>query len=188
MRKVASLVIVLAVVGCNKDRPDATPPEVGGAAASETDAQRLTFAEAIAKASALYPDAPAIEVEVEKKDGKELLEVEFLVGDGIKEVYLDPFTGEVVLEADEELSAEEAAALPDLRAQIESSGVKLTDVVSLSEASYDVATIKEIELTLHEGALGFVVEAGDGAFVHDAASGEKLGDASEESEPAEADG
>ena len=174
-----SALVLVPALGCSKDRPVETPTDQGAAPAVAGEA--LSFTDALKIAAEKYPDAPAIEVEMETVDGQELLEVEFLVDGVIKELYLDPMSGEVVIEKDEELEPEEAATLPALAEQLGSSGVLLADVITLAESKYDAGTIREIELEIVDGNLVMTVEVADGkAWLHDPNTGDVLGEDAEE--------
>ena len=185
---IAALFVVPAF-GCGKDRPVETPADAGASPAVE--GQSLSFTDALKIAAEKYPDAPAIEIEMETVDGKQLLEVEFLVEGVIKELYLDPQSGEIVIEKDEELDEEEAAMLPTLAEQLGSSGVTLTDVIALAESSYDVGSIREIELEISDGRLVMAVEVADGdatkGWLHDPSTGDVLGEDAEEADEADSD-
>ena len=173
---------LLPAFGCSKDRPVDTPTDAGATPAVE--GEPLSFTDALKIAAEKFPDAPAIEVEMETVDGQELIEVEFLVDGQIKELYLDPKTGDVVQEKDEELEPDEAAVLPTLAEQIGSTGVKLADVIALAESKYDAASIREIELEISDGRLVMVVEVAEGdgtkGWRHDPSTGDVLGEHVEE--------
>lgn len=177
----------LPAFGCSKDRPVETPADAGATPAVE--GEPLSFTDALRVAAEKFPDAPAIEIELETVDGQELIEVEFLVDGQIKELYLDPKSGDVVKEKDEEPEPDEAAVLPTLAEQLGSTGVKLADVIALAESKYDAGSIHEIELGISDGRLVMVVEVADGdgtkGWMHDPSTGDVLGEYVEEDDDGE---
>lgn len=180
-----ALITALALApafGCSKDRPVEPPTDAGATPAVE--GEPLSFTDALRVAAEKFPDAPAIEIELETVDGQELIEVEFLVDGQLKELYLDPKSGEVVKEKDEELEPDEAAVLPTLAEQLGSTGVKLADVIALAESKYDAGSIHEIELGISDGRLVMIVEVADGdatkGWMHDPSTGDVLGEYVEE--------
>lgn len=197
----------VATVGCDRSsegaaaEPASTPTTGGphGAAAGpaggpeEPSEQRLTFAEALATAQSQYPDAHAIEVELETEEGRELLEVEFLVDAEVREVYMDPITGEVVREETEALDEAERATLPKLAEVLDAGEVNLADAIELALEQYDEEDVREIELEVHgdEVILEVEVRQADGsmvAWVLDPRSGEVRGQETDErSHPVEPD-
>lgn len=170
-----------------------TPTASMAAAADEgaPAAERLSFADAIARARQTYADATAIEVENEDDDGQDLLEVEFLMEDGIQELYMDPHTGETVRDEAEELDDDERAGLPAFREALATSGVTLDSALELMSARYDLTAVREIELSMHEGALVITVELladPDTEIHHDPATGEPLAAPAEPAEAATGEG
>ena len=127
-------------------------------------AARLSFTDALARARAKHPDAPAFEVEIEAVDGRDLLEVEFLKDGGVHEVYLDPQSGEVVKEKDETLTDEEKAALPKL-GELLKGDFNIDRAITLVESKVDPKGVREIKLVVHEDKLALRVEADEGGEV-----------------------
>gem|GEM_PF-5112726 len=98
-------IALLAVLGCGeqstgvpaKPAQQAKPtestksqPTSAEVAASSNTPDHLPYKEALELAMKKYPELVPIEVELETKDGTPLLEVEFLKGDGVYEVYMAP--------------------------------------------------------------------------------------------------
>lgn len=177
-----TLAISLALTACGGSQPSptsspeprtaapaplsaASDDDAAGPAADEApapQAARLTFADALSRAQARHPGAPAIEVEVETEDGGKLLEVEFLVDGEIQEVYLHPTSGEVVREQTEEIDDEERATLPKLAELLGKGEVTLSKAIDLALERHDETTIHEIELEMHDEDLILeVAVAGD---------------------------
>jgi uncharacterized membrane protein YkoI len=65
------------------------------------DKAEISLGEAIDIASAEVPDGTVVEAELEVEDGEPYYEVEVLVGDLVKEVSIDPQSGEVLSIEDE---------------------------------------------------------------------------------------
>jgi uncharacterized membrane protein YkoI len=146
-----------------KTEPKPAAAEPTKAEPAPAPAERLAFSAALTEGRKKFPDAPAIEVEVEEKDGKELLEVEFLVEKSLREVYLDPHTGAVVSESEEELDAEEKATLPKVQEQLTANpDVTLDKAITLAESKFDKDKIREIKLWMHEGKLALLVQEESG--------------------------
>lgn len=185
MRRCVTLAIfsLSVLAGCDKDKvaseaPSSQTPSAGAPDGSEQG--DMTFTQALATVSQRHPDAVAIEIEVEEKEGDRLLAVELLVGETITEVAVDPQTRNVVGQGeDEELTDEERSALPALRAALEEQGVTLEQVVEMALARYRPDQIREVELELEGGELVAEVTVAEGGetieWIHDPKTGESLG-------------
>ena len=172
-----SILLTAMPVGC-KSTTDTAGPQAAGAIEAPPS---ISFADAIAAASAKVPDGVPYEVEYEALDGKPMIEVEFLVGATVREAYVDPSSGEVLTVRDEpadqtEQTAEDLQARADM---IGSATVTLPQAADIG-AGHTGGTAEEVEFVIQEGRLVADVEvrSDDGTITTvfvDAVSGQVVG-------------
>ena len=178
-----SLLVVAMLAGCGgaKTEPvnsaDSTPED---ATPYESTTTWISFHDAIEKAQAQYPDGLPIEVEVENKDGKDLLEVEILLGPGeVREVYLDPATGDVVRDDLDDLDESEQAEIKGLAEAVAAAGASLNDAVDFALSKHELKEIIEVELEMHGEKLIIEVavkgESKEQELIYDPTTKELLG-------------
>lgn len=151
------------------------------ATVTETSTSTLSFADALGRAEAAYPGTAAFEVEYEEHEGRRVVEVEVLSGDSVREVYYDLTSGDVVHEASETPEADEAAALPVLRAGIDAGSLSMRRALEIATANYAEASIDAVELQVENGVaiVSIVVREASGTtrYVHDPATGSRVSSA-----------
>ncbi len=148
------LVAAMTVAGCAK-RADTVVPDAGAVGAPAV----VSFADAVAAASAQVPEGVPYEVELETLDGKDVIEVEFLVGATVREAYIDPETGAVITVRDEppdhtEQTAEDLQARADL---VGTAGVSLAEAATIG-ADHARGVAEEVEFAVVDGTLVADVE------------------------------
>lgn len=161
--------LALGLAACGAG-DDTTAP---GEAADQ--ARALSFADAIASAQEQVPEGIPYEVEIERVEGRDVIEVELFVGDIVREVHLDLLTGEVISVVDETDGEQSAAELEQQAALSSAPHLGLAEAVEIAERESG-GEVLEVEYKVVEGALIAEVEVQEGEetslFVLDLASGE----------------
>ncbi len=140
--------------------PDAAAPTDAASGAAPADAAPLiSFADAIAAASAQVTEGVAYEVEFETLDGKDVIEVEFLIGASVREAYIDPASGEVITVRDEPADHTEQTA-EDLQARADMVGAAQVSLPQAADIGADHVggTAEEVEYVIQDGKLVADVE------------------------------
>ncbi|MGF1469489.1 MAG: PepSY domain-containing protein [Sandaracinaceae bacterium] len=181
---ISPLAAVLLACGGGGDGMSSQQPASAG-----DESAAFTWEDAITSARAADATLIPIEVELEQVEGRTLIEVEGIRGDAVVELYYDPASGALVQEGVEELTPEEQASLPALRQRLASGDPRLEDGLAMARQRYAADELREVELEMHGDRLVLEVEVErDGqttAWVHDAASGELLGEEDEDEHAAE---
>ncbi|MCR9165522.1 MAG: PepSY domain-containing protein [Nannocystaceae bacterium] len=114
----------------------------------------MTFAEALSIAQQKVPDGVPVEVEIMRTGGRDVLEVELLVDGVIREVYLDPATGDVIAIQDEDGSE---VAQQDLASRgktlVEAAKVSLVEAGDIAREHVHGEETIEVEYLVQDGTL-----------------------------------
>lgn len=176
-----TVVVVLVAAACGGGAAETAPPASAETATAGSSSASLSFDDALSRAEAAYPDAPAFEVEYETHEGARVLEVEMMTTTGVHEVYYDLASGAAVHESDETPDADETAAFPALRAQISAGAISMRRALELASSQYPAGSVEAVEFAVEGGRVvtAIVAREASGAtrHVHDAASGEHLSSA-----------
>ena len=171
MERSARILVCSVLLACSGSADTATP------VASAERQQAVSFADAVATASAEVPDGVPYEVEMERLDGKDVIEVEFLVGAAVREVYIDPATGDVVSVRDEPPSHTEQSSeeLETQAAMMGGAKVTLSEAADIA-AGQSGGEALEVEFKVVEDQLVAEVhvqtEDGKAVVLVDAATGD----------------
>lgn len=187
--RVRSCLLGVAVIAGCTGSPDTTTPT------ATADRQlSVSFAEAVETAKAEVPDGIPYEVELEQLEGSEVIEVEFLVGATVREVYIDPATGDVLAVRDEaaEHTEQTQEELETQAGMMSSAQISLADAAQIA-SDHSGGQAEEVEFKVLEGRLVAEVEvqtnAGESVVLVDASTGEVLeGDAEPEPEDDDPEG
>lgn len=169
-------VAATALVGLSAGAARAT--DEAGEIAKAVRGAKLSLVQAVDAARRHAEGGMLVEAELEPDEGAPTYDIEFVVGDSIKEIEIDAVSGEVEEEETEPLSERGEAAVAKLRPLVAVAKVNWAEAVGLAKGKVNGGTPYEIELELEDDALRYEIGLlADGKLIEveiDAAAGEVL--------------
>ena len=169
------LVCSALTLGCSGAQ---SHPTTGSAStthtASSTEISSAHFESVLADSATRAPSTQPFEVEIERRNGSYVIEVEVAQGDTIRDLYYDPTSGAFVGEEPEAVG--NAASFAHLTSELSAGHASLA--AALASARHDhPGNLRQVEVQSRDGRLVIevAVEGQGESYLYDAASGTLIG-------------
>lgn len=170
----ASWALAVALAGCGGAHEEGSTTAAAPATASSTEISSSHFESVLSDASTRAPGTLPFEVEIERWQGRYVIEVEVAENGTIRDLYYDPSDGSFVGEEPEAVG--NAASFAHLTSELSAGHATLSAALAAARRDH-TGNLRQVEVQSRYGRLvvEVAVEGEAQSYLTDASSGELLG-------------